>query len=130
MQFIPNKKLRTMRLSIIRSREINQYGLPEEIQVVATVWLIKVGILKAMLGEKDPNRYIVYVKSYRSGKGIAKLLLLKINEIFQELARKNKVIIRHVVHFLSDESEMKLTKYYRQLGYTKEGELLVKMFKP
>ena len=118
-----------MRLSVVYSKDVNEFGLPE-IQIVVTSWLIKVGILTAMIGEKDPKRYIVYIRSYRPGKGIAKMLLIKINEIFQELARTKKVIINDVVTFLSDESEMKLKKYYTQLGYTKEENLLVKSFKP
>lgn len=119
-----------MRLSVVYSNEIRKYGLPEEIQIVATSWLIKTGILKAILARVDPNEYVVYVRSYRSGKGTAKTLLIKINEIFQELAKTKKVVIQHTVNFLSDEAEMKLKKYYTQLGYAKRGNLLIKTFRP
>src|SRR3989344_4822705 len=120
-----------MRLSVAYSKNIGRYGLPEEIQIIATSWLIRVGLLKAILLESSNHgEYTVYVQSDRPGKGIAKMLLMKINEIFQELAHKNKVVISDEVHFLSAESEMKLKKYYIQLGYAREGETLIKIFRP
>ena len=118
-----------MRLSVVYSIKISKYGLPKEIQVVATSWLIRVGVLKAILS-RDPGEYVVYVRSYRSGKGIAKILLQKINEIFQELAKTKKIAIQDIVTFLNEEAEMKLKKYYTQLGYIKKGKFLVKTFNP
>jgi len=98
-----------MRLSIVQSDQTNRHGLPQQIQIVATSWFRKVGILKAILTLTDQDNYTVYVKSYQPGKGIARLLLAKIDDIFGTLAREKRVVIRDIVTFLDPEAEMKLT---------------------
>lgn len=118
-----------MRLSTIYSNLTNRNGLPQKIQIVATSWFRKVGILEAVV-ISDRNEYIVYVKSYQPGKGIARTLLAKINDTFQELAKEKKVAIHDIVKFLDEEAEMKLKNTYLKLGYIKKGETLTKTFKP
>lgn len=120
-----------MGLSVIYDKKTNQNGLPYEIQIVITSLLFKTGYLKAiLLTNLDRNEYVVYVRSYKPKRKIAWMLLVKINEIFKELAKNNKVVISHTVEFLNDESEMKLKTYYQKLGYTKKGEKLIKIFNP
>ncbi len=119
-----------MRLSVIYDNKNNKAGLPYEIQIVATSFFFKAGYLKAILANLDQNDYVVYVRSYKPKKKIAWRLLVKINEIFGELAETKKATIKHIVFFLNDESEMKLKKYYQKLGYAKKGDNLIKIFTP
>ncbi|MEK6809964.1 MAG: hypothetical protein AABY40_04775 [Nanoarchaeota archaeon] len=118
-----------MRLSVIYSNFTNRNGLPQKIQIIATSWLRKVGSLEAV-ALSDQNEYVVYVESYQPGKGIARTLLAKINDVFEELAKKKKVVIQDIVKFLNEEAEMKLENTYLKLGYTQKGKILAKTFRP
>lgn len=119
-----------MGLSVIYDKNTNKNGLPYEIQIVTTSLLFKTGYLKATLARINENRYVVYVRSYKPKRKIAWMLLVKINEIFGELAKNNKVVISHTVEFLNEEAEMKLKKYYQKLGYAKKSGKLMKIFNP
>ena len=99
--------------------------------IVATIWFQKVGLARINLIK---DSYVTYIESSAPGKGVAKALCQKADEVLQEIATSSKREFSHKISFLTEDARQKLERYLVGegvvLGYKKEGDIWYKLYQP